>query len=160
MEINDEYGRYYMLNDMPVHLMALMIRSFKPDSFDTIFQKRVNSISGAGFENVGHKRGNTRYWMFDYELNKQVSWENNKHLTKNDVDTLQILANALQAGMNVVRNENIEYGVFIPGLLKTITQTHQDLHLDCPRPNFDILKWIVIVIFFFFKTDVLFYCST
>ena len=48
-EISDKYGTYYMFNDMLVHLMALVIRSFKSDSFDSIFGKQANSISGAGF---------------------------------------------------------------------------------------------------------------
>ena len=39
--------------------------------------------------------------------------------------------------MNVVRKTDTKYDVLIPGLLKTKQQTHQDLHLDCPNPNFE-----------------------
>ena len=65
-EISEQYGTYYMFNGMPLYLMALMIRSFKSNSFDTIFERQSNSISGAGFKRPKNCKGNTKYWMFDY----------------------------------------------------------------------------------------------
>ena len=64
-----------MFNDMSLHLMSLMVRSSKPNSFDAIFEKQANSISDAGFKRHKNLKGNTKYWMFDYQSGEQVDWE-------------------------------------------------------------------------------------
>ena len=49
-KFREKYGKQYMFNDMPLHLITLMIRYFRPNSFDAVFEKQANNISGAGFK--------------------------------------------------------------------------------------------------------------
>ena len=74
-KISERCGNYYMFNDMPLHPMALIIISFKSNSFDKIFERHSNSISDVGFKRKKTCKENTKYWMFDYQLNKKVNWE-------------------------------------------------------------------------------------
>ena len=53
--------------------MALMIRSFKANSFDTVFEKQANNVSGAGFKRKNNLKRNTKYWMFDHQSGLQIN---------------------------------------------------------------------------------------
>ena len=85
-----------MFNDMSLHLMVLIIRYFKPNSFDAILERQANSILGTGFKRHKNLKGNTKYWISDYQSGEQADYEKNIGLNRDDIDTLEMLAKYLQ----------------------------------------------------------------
>ena len=61
-----------MFNDMPLQVMALMFRLFKPNSFYEIFEKQANNILVASLRRKEQPKKDTKYWIFDYQSRLQV----------------------------------------------------------------------------------------